>query len=160
MALSANQKLFLAAYATKGSIKGAAKLAGQDRNNHVRWMRESEAYRAAFAEADAEHTDTLIAEVHRRAAEGINDPVIYQGALQYEPQRDPKTGAVKRDKKGMPVLSMKPLVIKRYSDNLLMFLLKRKDPSFRDNSTVAVTGPAGAPLEIAVRFVNPPPAAE
>lgn len=123
------------------------------RENHRRWIKQ-EAYREAFQAADEAHVDKCEAELHRRAYVGLNKPVIYQGALQYEPKRD-AAGAVKRDKKGLPVLSDQPLTIKEYSDVLLMFHLKAKRPErYRDNSAVQLSGPGGAPIAIDVRFVR------
>lgn len=55
---------------------------------------------------------TLIAEAWRRAADGIDDPVYYHG--------------VRVD------------TVKKFSDILLMFLIKQQDPSFRENATMNV----------------------
>ena len=50
---------------------------------------------------------TLEAEIHRRAVEGVDHPVIHQGVI--------------------------TTTFKQYSDNLLMFKAKRLDPQYRDN---------------------------
>jgi hypothetical protein len=41
------------------------------------------------------------------------------------------------------------------SDILLMFLLKKLDPSYRENHRVEHTGPGGSALSIKVEFVKP-----
>jgi len=38
---------------------------------------------------------------------------------------------------------------------LLMFLLKRHKPEYRDQHKVELGGPGGGPLEVTVRFVSP-----
>ena len=53
------------------------------------------------------YKDTLTQEVYRQAVEGIDEPVYYQGKLVD--------------------------TVKKYSPILLMFLLKREDPSYRDS---------------------------
>jgi hypothetical protein len=152
-ALTRKQQQFLDGYALHGTLLGAQRLTKIMKVNHYRWIKQP-AYQQAFAAAEEAYVDQCKAELHRRAYLGINEPVVYQGALQYEPKRD-ASGAVKRDKKGMPVLSDRPLTIKRYSDVLLMFHLKAKRPhEFRDNSTVAVTNADGGPLSIEVTFVK------
>jgi hypothetical protein len=84
--------------------------------------------------------------------EGFEEPVVYQGALCFEPVRDPKTGQIKRDRKGQPLLSTTPLTIRRPSDVLLMFRLKKLDPSYRDNAPVQRAAAASAPPQIKVIF--------
>jgi hypothetical protein len=46
---------------------------------------------------------------------------------------------------------------KRPSDTLLIFLLKKLDPSYRDNHKVEVSGPAGGAIavNVNVEFVKP-----
>jgi hypothetical protein len=99
----------------------------------------------AFADAQEEAIGVLEAEAHKRAVKGVEELVIWQGQLCFEPQRDPKTGQIKRDRKGRPLLSATPLTIKRPSDNLLMFRLKKLDPSYRDSAKVQVAAGAAAP---------------
>ena len=53
-------------------------------------------------------------EVRRRAIEGIDKPIVYKGQIT-------------KDSDGTPV------TVKEYSDNLLMFLTKKLDPTYRDN---------------------------
>jgi hypothetical protein len=153
LSLSAKQRAFLAGYGRIGIVKAAAKTAKIAHRSHYNWIKDPE-YAAAFADAQEEALAHLVAEVRRRAVEGIEEPVIYQGSLCFEPIRDPKTGAVKRDRKGQPLLSTTPLTIPRKSDVLLMFLIKKLDPSYRENSQVHLAAAAGAPPSIKVEFVK------
>lgn len=84
-----------------------------------------------WAEAYREGTDTLVAEARRRAFEGVEDvKVIGSGDFQREVQ------------------------VRHYSDTLLMFLIKQRDPSFRDNSRVELTGGNGGPVQVEHRGVK------
>ena len=51
--------------------------------HYHRWMLDPE-YAAAFEEADLTASDLLIEEARRRAHDGWDEPVVYQGELQYE----------------------------------------------------------------------------
>lgn len=118
------QRAFLAAYAKLGNITAAATAAKVGRRSHLRWLEEPE-YAAAFAEAKEEACELLEAEARRRAVEGVEEPVVYQGQIQYS-----GTGKAK-----------KPVTIRRYSDTLLIFLMKGAMPEkYRDNVRVEHTG--------------------
>ena len=151
MSLSAKQRAFLAAYGRIGIVKAAAEAAKIAHKSHYNWLLNPK-YKAAFTEAREDAIGYLEAEAHKRAVEGVEEPVIWQGQLCFEPLRDPKTGAIKRDRKGRPLLSTTPLTIKRPSDNLLMFRLKQLDPSYRDNAPVQRAAAASAPPQIKIIF--------
>lgn len=153
------QKAFLAGFARAGSVLGASHLTKIDRSYHYDWLKSDQEYQRDFLHAKAETIDRLEHELNRRAFVGIRKPVIYKGALQFEPARDAK-GNVKRDKRGQAILSTDPLFLREYSDTLLMFWLKSLDrPRFQDNQNIQVSGPAEGPIPISidVRFVNAPP---
>ena len=97
------QKAFLAAFRETGNVRLACEVAGVGRTSHYRWRDEDPAYREAFDVAKEDATDVLEAEAHRRAVEGIEEPV----------------GWYKGEAGG---------TVRRYSDNLLMFLLKGARP--------------------------------
>lgn len=123
------KRAFLAAYARLGNVTQAATAAGIDRSTHYAWLREEgpegDAYRAAFAQAEEEAADWLEAEARRRAVEGVEEPV-YQGGK--------KVGTVRR-----------------YSDTLLIFLLKGARPDkYADRHKAELTGANGAPFYVVV----------
>lgn len=93
---------FLESYAELGNIKAAAKAASVGRRSHYEWLKADEAYAANFAEAQAEAIDTLEREARRRAVEGVLEPVYQVGE---------KVGT-----------------IRKFSDTLLIFLLKGAKP--------------------------------
>src|SRR5262245_39451119 len=103
---AAQRRMFLEHYAVVGTVEGACELAGIDSKRHRTWLATSELYRQQFQQAFDKATDTLLAEARRRAM-GFEEDVYYQGH---------HCGTVRK-----------------YSDLLLMFLLKGARPqTFRD----------------------------
>ena len=72
------------------------------RRTHYDWLETDEGYTARFKEAEEGVTEALEAEARRRAQVGVEEPVHFQG---------------KRID-----------TIRRYSDTLLIFLLKARRP--------------------------------
>lgn len=93
---------FLARLAETGNITRSAKRAGISRMTVYRRRQESEVFRQAYDEALRVAVMALEDEARRRAYEGTLEPVFYQGA---------RAGH-----------------IRRYSDTLLIFLLKAHKP--------------------------------
>jgi hypothetical protein len=92
------QDAFLKEFKICATVTHAAKLANIGRQTHYDWLRKDEEYQVAFAEAEIAATDALVAEARRRATEGVEEPVYYKGEV---------VGT-----------------IQKYSDTLLIFLLK------------------------------------
>lgn len=121
--LTAKKRAFLAAYNECGNITRAAEIAGVARQTHYDWMSDDEHYAAAFASATEHAADRLEQEARRRAVEGVDEPVFYKG----EPCG----------------------TIRKYSDTLLIFLLKGVRPEkFRDRYSAEISGPDGAPVQL------------
>lgn len=113
------REAFLCAYSTCGNVTSACKAAGVHRNSHYNWMHDPE-YAAAFEIAKRYAVDTLRREAWRRATEGVDEPQFYQGQV---------CGAVRK-----------------YSDTLLIFLLKGVAPEeFRER--YEHSGPGGGPIQ-------------
>lgn len=126
-ALTKSQRAFLKAYAKARTITHAAIAVDMERQNHYRWMRESELYRNAFAVADTEVTGDLEDEAVRRATEGVCRPVLHLGE--------------------QVVINGEPLYEWDKSDTLLIFLLKGRKPGmYRDRASFEHSGPGGVPL--------------
>ena len=85
-----------------GNVTLAARYAGRSRNQVYHVRRHSEDFAAQWREALEEGSDLLDAEARRRAVTGIDKPVFYKGEV---------VGS-----------------ITKYSDSLLMFLLKAHRP--------------------------------
>lgn len=117
------KEAFLAAYAECGNVTLAAKHAEMERSSHYRWLREDEGYREAFDHAHAEACDHLEAAARKRAIEGWEEPVFYEG----------QQCGVKQ----------------RYSDACLIFLLKGNHPhKFGDKVEQTHKGDADNPVTI------------
>lgn len=97
-----NKAKFIEAFAGVGNVSAAAKLAGVGRRTHYQWLKDDAAYAEAFADAVDEAADRLEVEARRRAVNGIVEPVFHKGV---------QVGT-----------------IKKYSDTLLIFLLKGARP--------------------------------
>ena len=121
---------FLYAYAEHATVLAAARVVNIGRRTHYRWLESDAEYAKRFEEAEASATDALEGEARRRAI-GVEEPVF--GSLGY--------------KKGSGVVGH----IRKYSDTLLIFLLKAKRPEqFRDR--YEVTGKDGAPMTFTLQL--------
>jgi hypothetical protein len=133
---------FIAAFTKTASITRAAEAAGCTRRLHYRWLHEDPEYAAEFAQARLEAGELIEDEAVRRAYEGIDETLVYQGGLCYSPdQYDEATGKLKPD--------AKPLTVKKYDSALLMKLMDGFLPEkYKKRGAVELSGPAGAPIEI------------
>lgn len=108
---SIKKVLFLETYSMCGNISRAAEIAGICRSSHYNWINDDETYKIYFAEAEQEAIDRLETEARRRALNGVSEPVFHQG--------------------------MQCGTVQKYSDTLLIFLLKGARPQkYRDNVSV------------------------
>lgn len=121
-------------------------------------------FEAACDEALEEAYDTLEAECRRRAFEGVDEPVVYQGQLTPVWERDEFGEIVmeeydsgQRDTRGAPIMAQRPrqarnpdgslayLTVRKYSDPMAMFLIKGyRRRKFGDKQEI--TGANGGPL--------------
>lgn len=106
---AAKRRKFIEALASGATVSAAAKAAGVDRALVYRERKADSDFRANWDAAIEEGTDLLLGEARRRAVEGTEKPVHYKG------------GPVLNDDGA-------PLVVREYSDTLLIFLLKSRDP--------------------------------
>ena len=124
------KRAFLAAYSRTAQVTASAEAAGVVVQAHYKWLKTDPEYVAAFEQAKIEAAEMLEAEAVRRANIGVDEPVFYQGV---------ECGR-----------------IRKYSDTLMIFLLKGMNPrKFRDNATIEHTGPGGGPVSVEVNFVKP-----
>lgn len=139
--LAVKQRAFLAAFELSGNVSQAALATGIGRRTHYAWLEQQEAYRTAFEDAKDIAADRLEQELYKAATVGIEEPVIHQGQLCFEPLRD-KQGRLMRDKKGNVRLSNQPLSVRKFHPVAAFFLLKGMRPEkYRDN--VKVSGEIG-----------------
>lgn len=109
-----------------GNVSRACKKAKISRQTAYRTRQSDEPFRAAWAEALEIAVGLLEDEAWRRAQEGVLEPVFWRGQ---------RLGSVRK-----------------YSDTLLIFLLKAHKPTvYREN--IDVTS-GGQPLKLAVTWAN------
>ncbi len=122
---------FLLALADTANVSAAAKKARISRRHMYRLRKDNEDLAAAWKEAIALGTAALEDEAARRAMEGTLKPVFYKGT---------KVGTVRE-----------------YSDTLLIFLLKARDPEkYADRVKQELTGKGGGPLQSVSVNTNDP----
>lgn len=106
---------FLAALRDVPNITRACRIISREPGYIRDWRKRDPAFDKAVTEALDDGIDSLEAEVHRRAFEGIDKPIVYQGQVTD--------------------------TYKDFSDNLAQFLLKAHRPEkYRERSEVQSTG--------------------
>lgn len=112
-------RAFLAAIRTCPSITRAARSADIRPGMHYRRMKTDAVYKAAFEEAWASGVQALEDFAMERAQLGWEEPVIFQGELQYP---------LVRGKDGKMGRSKTPLTIRKHSDSMTQFMLRGAKP--------------------------------
>lgn len=116
------QSVFLKWLCKKGNVTAACDKAKVNRTWVYEVKGNDQEFAAAWDIALIEATERLEAEARRRAVDGTLEPIHYLGK---------KIGSVRK-----------------YSDTLMIFLLKAHAPEkYRDNSRIEHTGPSGGPIE-------------
>ena len=130
----AKQQAFLNAYMELGVISHAARAVGISPRMHYDWMRNSE-YAEEFEEAYLFACDVLEAEARRRATEGVKEYLYF---------------------KDEPILKDGEHAYKlKYSDSLLMFLLKGALPD-KYAERKQITNKDGGTLELVEEIITSP----
>lgn len=115
--------VFLQTLANTGNVRASCLAAGVNPVTAYRTRDRSEAFAQQWAEAERQATQLLEAEAWRRAAQGVEKGIYHQG----------ERIATER----------------QYSDTLLIFLLKARDPAkYRENHKVEMSGPDGGPIPV------------
>lgn len=126
---------FLANLAATGNVSRSAQAVGRSRGGFYKLKRTEVEFSEAWDQAMEAAADELEAEARRRAVDGVDEPIVYRGA-------------VAKDADGRTV------TVKRYSDVLLMFLLNGARPEkYKQIKEQRHTGPDGGPLQVDVRQV-------
>lgn len=118
------KKAVLDAYRTTLTVSHACEAAGVGRATFYDWLNNDAEFAKAVGEVETAIADKLEKEAIRRAVEGVKEPVgFYQGqAGEY---------------------------VQRYSDTLLIFLLKGHKPrKFGDKAQLELSGPNGGPIAV------------
>lgn len=141
MAAPASQRItpkkrtaFLEALAACGNVSQAARTVGAARETFHRLRTHDAEFAAAWDDALEEAADRLEQEAWRRAHDGVEEPLTCAKGLIL-------------DDMGNPVM------VRKYSDTLLIFLLKGARPQkYRDN--VTVTAPATLGVSVVLEHMR------
>ena len=131
------EQAFLTALAQTGNMSAACRAAQIGRAAVYYMRRTHPEFEEKYQEAYEESLDLLELEARRRAHNGCDEPVIHQGRL-CGIWVDAAGNVVPEGTEGARLI---PLTVKKYSDTLLIFLLKGGRPEkFRDNFKVEHSG--------------------
>ena len=112
------QERFLKALAETGIVSAAVEIAGTSRTRVYELRKRNPGFAAAWEEAEERAADALETEAWRRAVVGVQEPLV-------------SSGKVVQDDDGQPI------AIRRYSDALMIALLKARRPErFKDRAVV------------------------
>src|SRR6516162_8249224 len=111
----ARRESFLRVLADTGNVTAAVAAAGTSRTRVYELRKTDTAFAAAWDEAEDIATDRLEDEARRRAVEGVAEPLVSAGKL------------VRGD-------DGQPITVRRYSDNLLLALLRARRLPRHDRS--------------------------
>ena len=123
----AAQAAFLDAYEHTANVLRAAERAEIDRSLVYYWLEHDERFLFAYNLADAAANAHIEAEIRRRAMEGLEKPLVSAGRVVYVEVKD-------ADGKRQKI----PLMIREYSDTLLIFYAKRRMPEYREKQAFDV----------------------
>ncbi len=118
-----NRETFVQALAETGNISESCRQIGFSRSIVYAHREQNSEFAAGWDEALDVATDSLEAEVRRRGHDGYEEPVFYQGVM--------------------------VATIRKYSDTLLIFLLKKHNPAFRDHTSINLGGQRDNPMKVA-----------
>ena len=110
------KKRFLESFSATGNISASCRAVGiGSRNTVYKWQEDDDDFALAFREAEITSTELMEQEAHRRGVLGYEKPV-YQGGAQVG-------------------------TIREYSDTLLIFMLKARNPAkYREKHEGAADG--------------------
>jgi hypothetical protein len=112
------QERFLKALADTGIVSVAVEIAGTSRTRVYELRKHNPGFAAAWEDAEERAADALEGEAWRRAVAGVPEPIV-------------SAGKIVRDDDGQPI------AIRRYSDALMIALLKARRPDkFKDRAVV------------------------
>lgn len=118
---------FLDALAAGHSIVTAA--GNESLRRKLYRLRESdEAFATEWKRAYKEGTDVLVGEAIRRAVQGVNEPKMIGYGENAE-----------------------VITVTKYSDTLLMFLIKQRDPTYRERVAIEGGGGDAPPVQVEVK---------
>lgn len=142
------KQALIASLRESGGIYASCDAVGISTSAHYAWMEADGDYAKAIQEALVRFQESLELECDRRARHGLRRYKFHKGEPVLIACDKAEAGAfqVGTDKQGQPVYARHYFEVE-YSDNLLMFRLKKLDPSYRDGVTINNQNGASIVLE-------------
>lgn len=144
------KQAFIEALAKCGNVREACIVSGVPRQTVYGWQKSDAEFAQAWADALDEAADRMEREAFRRAVEGLNEPLTHNGQFTYVyTEKLDENGEVMCNQNGTPIMvpvrdeqgNKKIATVKKYSDTLLIFLLKAARPEkYRDRSETRHVG--------------------
>lgn len=125
---TAAREKFLAQLAAGWSATKAAAATGIAKQRYYELRKADETFAAAWEQAYDAGTDRWRDAIRERGLDGWDEPV-YQGGKQVG-------------------------TVRKFSDTLLLLEMKRRDPAYRDNHRVELTGKDGGPIQTVDRSAS------
>lgn len=135
------QEKFLKAYGELGIIKYACRVAKINRKTFYDWKQNDPEFAALLPDTTDDANDTLEYAAYVQAVEGTDEPALSMGRLVYEEELVlDEDGNPVLDKKGRPITKRgKQIMIKKYSPQLLITLLKARMPEkYKDKMALSI----------------------
>jgi hypothetical protein len=127
------QERFLRAYKELGIIRAACHETSLDRSTIDWWRKHDARFEERFLAAREDSTDILRLEAYRRAVEGVEEPLVNgRGVVTRRVLAKDKDGMEIYGPDGKPVYVEVPMTVRRYSDGILLALLKARAEEFRE----------------------------
>lgn len=144
------QSAFLHVLSDGCNVGKACAAVGISRQTAYNWREDDPEFAIKWDRALKIGVSALEDEAHRRAFEGVADPLTHQGQFTYEWEEERDAyGNIVRDEDGTPRMvrvrdangQPKIATVQKYSDTLAIFLLKAHDPEkYRENSKIELAG--------------------
>lgn len=141
---------FLEALRAGGNVAAACRLVGIPSSNVYTLRNRNADFANDWDNALEDATDQLEAEARRRALQGVDEPVVYQGQLTPVWERDSAGEILLVDGKPRQLMvngHLQWLTLNKRSDGLLQFLLKGLRKKYGTDTT-EISGPGGAPIQM------------
>ena len=144
------QEKFLDAYAECGTMMQALQKSGVTETRFNTWMQSDETFVQLFNTARAAWGDKIRARIHQVALEGVPEPIVYKGQIQYLRDDD---GEFILDARGR----RQPVTVPKYDNRVLLRLAEANLDEFAKGKHGGdhAARPAGGsgPANIQINFI-------
>lgn len=144
------RELFLDMLAETGNVTKACASADIGHTTVYQWRKDDPEFAEQWDRALDIAADILELEARRRAVDGVDEPLTHNGQITYQyTEALDANGNIMRHSDGTPIMrpildangNKIPVTVKKYSDTLLIFLLKGNKPEkFRERAEVRHQG--------------------